>query len=239
MDMTKEALQFITGMKEPYITNIDGENYSDKPLTRISYNPKAKCLKMSTLTSLVDYIKAKVDSMDEKMLVHVESPECVRLVSMLDDEREREEIVEVIASVPQFNYGKYMDHESFLIAMQSKFLPGEDRDLILKFAGTVESGTVATYGDDGVSQKATVKKGIAGKEDALVPNPVRLCPFRTFVEVDQPESAFVFRMRDYGDGVECAVFEADGGAWRNVAMKNIAEYLKHELEELKQFTVIS
>lgn len=44
----------------------------------------------------------------------------------------------------------------------------------VKFAGTVESGTLAEYGDDGVTQKATVKTGIASKGDAIVPNPVKL-----------------------------------------------------------------
>ena len=63
---------------------------------------------------------------------------------------------------------------------------------------------------------------------------------RTFMEVEQPESAFVFRMRqNERDGVECAIFEADGGAWMNAAMKNVKEYLQYELAELPQFTVIS
>ena len=133
-----------------------------------------------------------------------------------------------------------MDHESFLIALQSKFIPNDDRDLLMRFTGTVENGTVAQYGDDGVTQKATIKTGIASKGEAVVPNPVKLRPFRTFIEVEQPESAFVFRMRqDSDDGVECAIFEADGGAWKNAAMKNIKEYLQFELGDLPQFTVIS
>ena len=131
-----------------------------------------------------------------------------------------------------------MNNETFLIALQSKFIPGDDRELLLKFAGTVEDGTVAQYNDDGITQKATVKTGIASKGDALVPNPVRLRPFRTFVEVEQPESSFVFRMKQ-GNGVECAIFEADGGAWKNVAMQNIKEYLQSELKEFPMFTVIS
>ena len=45
--------------------------------------------------------------------------------------------------------------------------------------------------------------------------------------------------QDGDDGVECAIFEADGGAWKNVAMKNIKEYLQFELSDLSQFTVIS
>ena len=238
--MIKEALQYIVGMSAPVKMEIDGETYSDKELFRICHNPKASKICMTTLTSLVEYIKANIDIMDEKMIVHVKNPQNVSLYSQLDLDREREYLAEVNAQVPEFSYGRYMNHESFLIALQSKFIKNEDRDLLLKFAGTVENGTIAQYGDDGITQKATIKTGIASKGDAKVPNPVRLRPFRTFIEVEQPESAFVFRMRqDERSGVECAIFEADGGAWKNAAMKNIEEYLKHELSDLAQFTVIS
>ncbi len=238
--MIKQALEYIVGMRAPEVLEINGETYSDKRLERICHNPKAKAIELTTLTSLVEYIKAKIDTMDDKMIIHVSSPECVRLYSMLDLDRVREYLVEVHAQVPEFRYGRYMDHENFLIALQSKFIPNDDRELLLRFTGTVENGTVAQYGDDGVTQKATIKTGIASKGEAVVPNPVRLRPFRTFIEVEQPESAFVFRMRqDSDDGVECAIFEADGGAWKNAAMKNIKEYLQFELSDLPQFTVIS
>lgn len=238
--MIQKALQYIVGMRKPEIVEINGETYSDKDLTRICHNPKAESIEMRTLTSLVEYIKANIDTMYVKMIVHVVSPTEVKLYSRLDDDRKREYMVKVSAQVPEFRYGSYMGHEAFLIALQSKFITNSDRELLLKFAGTVENGTVAQYGDDGVTQKATVKTGIASKGEALVPNPVKLRPFRTFIEVEQPESAFVFRMRDDGgNGVECAIFEADGGAWKNAAMKNIKEYLQFELSELPQFTVIS
>ena len=238
--MIKKALEYIVGMSEPQVLEINGETYSDKGLHRICHNPKAQAIELTTLTSLVEYIRAGIDTMDDKMIVHVSSPECVRLYSMLDLDRVREYIVEVSAQIPEFRYGRYMDHESFLIALQSKFIPNDDRDLLMRFTGTVENGTVAQYGDDGVTQKATIKTGIASKGEAVVPNPVKLRPFRTFIEVEQPESAFVFRMRqDSDDGVECAIFEADGGAWKNMAMKNIKDYLQFELNDLPQFTVIS
>lgn len=129
--------------------------------------------------------------------------------------------------------------------MQSKFIddpddPETDKALLLKFAGTVESGSVSEYGDDGVTQKATVRQGIASKADAIVPNPVRLRPFRTFVEVEQPCSGFIFRMKESHGAVSCALFEADGGAWKNAAMRGIKEYLERELADSRgQFTVIS
>lgn len=240
MNGLKEALEYAVELKKPEIVNVGGEDYSDKRLYRICHNPKAGKIGMTTLTSLVEYLKAGIDDMDDRMIVHVVSPTRVLLCSPLDLDREREYMVEVNAQVPEFRYGSYMGHESFLIALQSKFIGNGDRDLLLRFAGTVENGTVAQYGDDGVSQKATIKTGIASKGEAIVPNPVKLRPFRTFMEVEQPESAFVFRMRqNERDGVECAIFEADGGAWMNAAMKNVKEYLQYELAELPQFTVIS
>lgn len=239
--MIKEALAYVVGLSRPELVETEDGHWSDRKLNRISYNPKADPVRMSTLTSLVDYIKSGVDGITERMVVHVVSPLEVRLFSRLDYDRRRETLVTVEGQVPDFRYGSYMGHEAFLIALQSKFLPNEDRDLLLKFAGTVENGTIANYGDDGVSQKATVSKGVASKAQCIVPNPVRLCPFRTFVEVEQPESAFVFRMRDDDrDGVQCAIFEADGGAWKNAAMENIKDYLQRELAVFgDMFTVIS
>lgn len=193
---------------------------------------------MKTLTSLVEYIKANIDSMSEKMIVHVISPTEVHLYSSLDADRKREYLVEVNAELPDFRFGSFIDHENFVIALQSKFVPNEDRDLVLKFAGTVEDGTVAEYGDDGVTQKATIKTGVASKADAVVPNPVNLIPYRTFLEVQQPASDFIFRMKS-SCGVQCAIFEADGGAWKNEAMSRIKNYLALELSEYPQFTVIS
>lgn len=236
--MIKEALEYIVGLKTPVITEIDGNTYSDKPLNRISYVPYAKTIGMKTLTSLVEYIKANIDSMSEKMIVHVISPTEVHLYSSLDADRKREYLVEVNAELPDFRFGSFIDHENFVIALQSKFVPNEDRDLVLKFAGTVEDGTVAEYGDDGVTQKATIKTGVASKADAVVPNPVNLIPCRTFLEVQQPASDFIFRMKS-SCGVQCAIFEADGGAWKNEAMSRIKNYLALELSEYPQFTVIS
>ena len=207
-------------------------------LNRISYVPYAKTIGMKTLTSLVEYIKANIDSMSEKMIVHVISPTEVHLYSSLDADRKREYLVEVNAELPDFRFGSFIDHENFVIALQSKFVPNEDRDLVLKFAGTVEDGTVAEYGDDGVTQKATIKTGVASKADAVVPNPVNLIPYRTFLEVQQPASDFIFRMKS-SCGVQCAIFEADGGAWKNEAMSRIKNYLALELSEYPQFTVIS
>lgn len=123
--------------------------------------------------------------------------------------------------------------------MQSKFIKNTDRELLLKFAGTVESRTVAKYGDDGVSQKAVIKTGLVSKAETIIPSSVNLMPYRTFPEAEQPASDFIFRMRENG-GVQCAIFEADGGAWKSEAMKNVKAYLEKELADRSdQFTIIA
>ena len=240
--MLKEAIEYIVGMKNPEIKEIGGQTYSDKELHRISYIPRASAIEMNTLSSLVDYIKANVDDLGEKMIIHIQSPTEVALYSSLDCERRREYLVNVNARIPSFPFDKFIDHETFCINVQSKFIDNTstDRALLLKFAGTVESGTVAEYGDDGITQKATVKTGIASKGEALVPNPVNLQSYRTFIEVDQPVISFIFRMKqDKYDGISCALFEADGGAWMIDAMNSIRLYLEEQLADIKGYTIIS
>lgn len=237
--MIKEALEYIVKSQQPKVIDSGKYRYTDVGLKRLDDELRADAIRMTTLSGLVDYIKAGIDSMAEHMLVQVVSPTEVHLISMLDGDRKRECMVEVHADIPEFAYGKFMDSETFLIGIRSKFIQNDGAETILRFAGTVENGTVTKYGDDGISQSATVNKGIIGKEKELIPNPVKLRPFRTFTEVEQPESEFVFRMKDYDSSVVCAIFGADGGAWKREAMKNIKNHLEVELADLKQFTVIS
>lgn len=235
--MIRKAMEYVQELAKPTVQDIDGQIYSDKSLVRIKHNPKAGSIELSTLSSLVDYIKSNVDKMLGPMIIHVQSPTRVVMFSNLDGDRKRETLVEVRAKLPHFDFNRFIEHEAFCIGLQSKFLPGEDRDLLLKFAGTVESGTVAEYGDDGVTQKAVVKTGMTSKSEAIVPSPAKLAPYRTFVEVPQPSSSFIFRMQDKR-GVECALFEADGGAWEAEAMQSIKAYLESALADVDGYTVI-
>lgn len=237
--MLKKAMEYLMEIGKPHIEVIDGAVYSDKPMEVIEKHiPKASKLQVTTLTGLLDYIRSNVDSFDDKMIIEVSSPTMVLMYSSLDENRDREYLMGVCAVLPDFRFNDFMDQERFCINLQSKFIPNDDRELLLKFAGTVEAGTIAEYGDDGISQKATIKTGIASKGEALIPSPVKLKPYRTFLEVEQPESAFIFRMRD-DRGVSCAIFEADGGAWKIEAMQNIKSYLCDQLADCPQFTIIA
>ena len=177
----------------------------------------------------------------ENVIIHVESPTRVSLVSGLTKERNREKLFRVDTNPNGFMFDEYYNQEQFVINMQTAFEQSDETALILAVAGNVENKTVANYGDDGVSQKATITKGIAGKEDVIVPNPVTLRPYRTFLEVEQPESKFIFRIREGSDGQPMfKLVEADGGLWKYEAVDAIKKYLTENLPEelLKVITII-
>lgn len=236
--MIKAALEYIVGLNKAEIQEINGSKYSDKKLNRVDEELRASQINLFTLNSLVDYIKSDTDKIKGKLLVHVVSPSEVELISELDGDRKRETLAYVTASLPRIRLNEFIDQESFIIMMQSMFVPNEDKDIVMQVAGGVIENTVAEYGDDGISQKATIRQGIANNTDVVVPNPVELIPFRTFQEVQQVESNFVFRMRSER-GITCALYDADGGAWKIDAVMRIKEYLQTELSDVDGLTVIA
>ena len=164
-------------------------------------------------------------------MVHVISENYVKLISNIMKDSGRETYMAASALNPTFNFGNYYGVESFIIAMQSCFVPNDDSAQILKVVGNIREEAVKQTSDDGISQAVMAKSGIATVEMVSVPNPVILAPYRTFIEVEQPASKFVFRMKQGqgGSGPSCALFEADGGAWRLEAMKRIKSFLEAEL----------
>ena len=233
--MIKEAINRILELAEPHMISSVTGDYVDKKMVRIDKDLRASAVRMSTLSGLVDFIKGQTDFKPIPYIVQVVSPTEVRLISSLDRDREREILAEVEADIPDFPFGQFIENEKFIINVQAKFMDGEaDKN--------DKAGTVTKYGDDGVSQKAAIKKGVTSLSEVEVPSPCKLIPYRTFIEVDQPMSEFIFRVRNDErlESVSCALFDADGGAWKIEAMENIKKYLKSQLRDVqKNIMVIS
>jgi len=241
----KEAIEYLINKGEenaiPYIEEIGGHTYSTKEL--LCYDEpiyKAKPLVAHTLTALIAYLFGRKEELKESMIIHVLNPQEVELISGLDEERCRETLFKVCTEPHGFLFDRYYNQENFIVNMQTAFKMTDDLKLILQVAGNVEEKTVANYGDDGTSQKATVSHGIAGKKDVIVPNPVVLKPYRTFMEIDQPESKFVFRISSGEDRPRFKLVEADGGLWKHEAIERICEYIHNMVpEDLKgRITII-
>lgn len=242
---TQEALMYLVGLgKDQVVIEANGGKYTPERLCRINA-PVAEPVVTHSLTSIVDYVKKNVDFLDPKeLVVHVVSPTEVQLISYLNDDSKREVYIRAEAILPNnVKFNGFLDTEGFNIMLQSGFVnqptvdnvDGNDvevdyKKMLLQVTGCVKEEAIKQIGDDGVSQSAMIKTGVASIEPVKVPNPVLLAPYRTFQEVRQPLSKFIFRMKD---GPSAALFEADGGAWRNDAISRIKIFFEEQLEGIE------
>lgn len=247
MEGIKQAIEFITALavkaEKPEKIEFNGKTYCTKDLRRYGKADKAEPIKATTLTSLVDYIKESREELRERMIIQVVDPETVLLYSGLLEERDRETLFRVDALLPRFEYGREYEQEAFLIAMQACFMPSEHRSAVTILASNIVNTEQETYSDDGTTQQVVMQSGITTKEKALVPNPVTLIPYRTFLEVEQPASEFIFRVSKGRSGVPVfKLVDADGGLWKAQAMDNVKQYLMKALQDIpnrEQITIIA
>jgi len=245
--MLKELYDAIKEDAAPTVLEFDGRQYTSKSVFPVE-KPQPETLEVTTLTGLVEYIKANTPKEGKEeiylrtqgdclylnnLICHVERPNCVRLLSNLyGNFRQREHYITALYYIKAFQFGQFYDVEDFVVSLQAFFEDTPDRAKVLSYAGNVKEGTVKTVFDDGVTQEITAKSGIAAVEKVVLPNPVTLKPYRTFSEVEQPESKFIFRARSGQNAPSFALFEADNGAWRSEAMKNIKAYIEEKVPGL-------
>lgn len=231
--MIKAAIEKILSLSAPNIIENEGRKYSDKNLSLIS-PPHAASLSFRTLKGLADVIKNEIEDFGPLTIIVGEKDVSVCTdISTFDMKRDFPYIAE--ADVPAMEFGRYMPYESMMIALKSKFLPTDELNELVKLLGTITEENRTAISDDGFTQTVNVKQGIALVGNKAVNPIVKLKPFRTFIEVEQPESEFLVRLRSGG---EVALFEADGGAWKLEARHNTAEFLRKELCEISDVIIV-
>lgn len=240
----KDALSYaveLAGKENKIIRSETGKEYFDSNEYNLQeLNPRkyAPILELQTLKSLVDYLKSDNDFINgRKLVVVVDSFHRVSVYDQVDFENgKRPQLVSVKATVPVIPFSNWRDQEEFNIMLQSMFINDADRNLVLDFASHLKIEKGAEAQDNGVTQTVTVRDGVASLAHAKTPNPVTLRPYRTFNEVEQPASQFVFRVNK---SANLALFEADGGKWKLDAVKNISDYLKTELANNDRITILA
>lgn len=99
----------------------------------------------------------------------------------------------VATDVPGFRDSKWSLEEA-MVALRSKFQHTDDVDYILGLIGRMDVNQQISSEDNGVTQTVQVRSGVSFVENQQVRPIVSLAPYRTFQEVLQPESDFVFRV---------------------------------------------
>lgn len=230
--MLKEFVDKIVILAPATITTLRGLEYTDRPLSLIEPPRECAPLALMTLTGLVDAVRAKLDDLDPACwVIEVMHHEAVRIVGRTTNPYGKREVLLSVSlqDGDVFPFGRFLAREEFVIGLQSRFVPDPSMDRLLKLASTLEASTVMLAEDDGISQRTTVRQGVALKEDVKVQGRVWLRPYRTFREVEQPPSEFVFRLRSKDGAVpECALFGADGGKWKLDAVLTIKAWLEEK-----------
>lgn len=209
---------------------------ADDPTALVKAGPSAESLKVYSLGAIRDYIKANRDALPlASLVVHVVSPQVVRVLGPIQSRaRNREGFIEATAhNLTDGFLGKFTAIEEFIVGLQTRFALSDDRTQVLRLLSNVKHETVKTSQDDGMTQVVQAKAGVVLQQEVPVPNPVTLTPYRTFREVTQPSSLFVLRVNSGRAGglPEVGLFEADGGAWRLLAVEAIRDWLLHELAD--------
>jgi hypothetical protein len=226
----------VAAAKEPSVQKVGGQETLSLPPGWHNVVPsqeRVTALGVGTLSGVKDYIASNVDGHEGgKLMLHV-APSCVEVTAAMDYDAANRRFFRPVFVVAQpkgvggFRFGEYFDIETFVILLQGNFVQTPNRDLLQATVSSVTESSVRTNADDGVTQEVTARKGIALAERAKLPNPIRLTPYRTFPEVDQPESPFILRARPCNGGLpQFGLFETDGGRWAVDAAEAISVWLK-------------
>lgn len=236
--MLKEAIEKIISLGEPVIrTEEDGRLYSDKPLREVQ-SPLVVPIQVQTLSGFRDLYKLH-DQAEQPGIIQIQDYSSVWLMAKKVDEWKRRPAfvhAQLPSDAPKFRFGTWLDPEEFVIGLMTLFEEASysagDHRKVVKLINSLASEAVTISSDDGFSQSVVTKQGMVTKSEEKVTPRVSLSPFRTFREVSQPSSDFILRLRSrQGQMPSCALFEADGGEWKNNAMRYIREYFQKELPE--------
>lgn len=236
MNDLKAGIEKILDLAPVQEMDLEGRKYTDRAIRPV-LQPLADTLTVGSLEGLIDFVNAEMCSTDGEMpnhIIHIEDYRSVSIKSRINGPfRQREVLLRANAIDTEFRFGRYYGAEDFIISLQAEFYPTKTLAKLLAVAGNVEVDTSVGIMDDGVSQTATGRTGIARKGDVTLPREVKLQPYHTFPEVEQPEIHFVFRIRkgDENNPIAFGLFEADGNRWRLQAAQNIKEYLHTNLPQ--------
>lgn len=230
-----DAIQLILDKSRPVTVDVDGASFwadSHKEIRREV--PEFPTMKVNTLGGLADVIRTErrganlIDKMP--FLVRVESHELVTVQSTVHwsvSRNVRQMLYMAENDNATFRTGEY-SQEQMVIALRSMCQDGMDKEYLLELISRIDINTGVSITDTGLTQSVVQKVGAALKDEVPIKPIIRLKPYRTFLEVDQPESEFLLRVTKSGS---IQLRDADGGAWMLEARRSIKEYLEGLLKD--------
>lgn len=230
MSILADFVDKIISLKDPTVIDYAGGKWSNQRFERIvPHVSRPDTYGVSGLDSIVKLIRKEIDDVGGFLFVRVEDPKTVSVsTTFTPEEMSRYTVYVAHADVPGFRQG-FREREKAIIELRSLFVPGAEVQYLLDLLSRMSMEKGATTTDNGVTQEVEVKTGVALKKKTEIRPRVALTPFRTFLEVEQPESEYLLRVNEDG---EIGLFEADGGVWKLEAKRNVKAYMESALIDL-------
>ncbi len=228
--MLKQFAQFLSEMKETKIFDVDGKKFTNDPNLKeiIPHVDRPTVMTVTSLDAICKLVRAEIERNVYPLFVCAEEYNKAVVYSTYRDDYTRDTIYMAKADAPGLSLG-WRSQQEMIIALQSLVIPTEASAELLNMLKSMTDESSVTSRDNGVTQEVTVKSGVSLAKTVQVKPRVKLIPFRTFLEVSQPESEYLVRV---DKGNQIGLFEADGGIWKLEAKKNIAVYFERELADL-------
>lgn len=229
--MIKEALAWIEDRIHGLPIDSEADLYT-RPVFLPPEKPLATPLQTSSLLGLVQYLVVNVDELPlDDLLIEVSSTHASLFSTLptVTNDRRRECYIQAVAPERKHPWGLFMDQDRFLIWLLSGFVRDDHLLALAELAKVASSEQTVESRDSGVSQTLTVRRGAKLAVETV--EPIRtLQPYRTFAEVDEPQSHFLLRVKDSAPP-QFALFTADGDAWQLEAARLVASYLRRALSD--------
>lgn len=229
--MLKAAIEKIEEMAKAKTIEIDGHWYLTVDGTIEEIHPDVFCEKTLGLNSLDAMVKMIQLEKHPGEKIFVKIPTHMRVEAFYSPNRDLrfERVVPFVADatdVPGWQEETKLPFEKAAIALQTRFQDSEDRAYTLQLLSQITTGAKVTYNDIGVATTIVSQKGVSLQTNATIRPLVRLRPYRTFQEIEQPLGLFLIRIDERG----ISFIEADGGMWKLEARKTIKAYLEERLK---------
>lgn len=246
MNILKDAFEYLVGLGKADATASLVEEINERLYWRrtggLVLPPSYPKVEVRTLTGLVDFLchttegKVLRDLASRPMLL-VDSGRRVELVGPADEDlgvRPTFAVAAMPERQPHMRYFReehWYPHEEFMIVAPQHFdTEGDDFQRMMRYLRGVQSSDTLKNSDDGVSQTATVRRGIESLGEEKFENPVKLAPYITFPEILQPKGTYIMRMKgEPKTGLHVALFKIEDGLAEARAISRIKEYLFDKL----------
>ena len=215
--MLKEFIEHIQQTTRPLITNVDGSTFAvnangaANEIRPVIDHPDT--LNLHSLDALVKLIQSEAVHAETPLYVTVPDHKTVLCFGspQVDHRYHRQDYYEAQATdVPGWGEKVQLGFEEAQIALRTRFQETPDTIYAMKLLSDISCGAKVVYNDNGIATTVTTQKGVALQTNEQIRPIVKLKPYRTFQEVEQPESIFLIRVNDR----TISFTEADGGMWK-------------------------